>query len=110
MMSIIVRAITTKELVACGGSCGATAPVVWISPAWAAPDSAHARTIANAKRLIVFSFEAEDASTLARKQPSVNTYKTIDIVSRGVANIARWQNTTSDTHRQRLNFGEDSLT
>lgn len=110
MMSIIVRAITTIELVACGGSCGATAPVVWISPAWATPARAHARTIANAKRLIIFSFEAEDASALARKQPSVNTYMTIDIVSRAVTNIARWQSSTFTLTGKGLFFREDSLT
>jgi hypothetical protein len=70
---MIVRTITTIELGAGGGCCGATAPVVWISPAWAMPDRAHARTIASAKRLIVCSpFEAEDASTLARKQHSAS--------------------------------------
>lgn len=40
------------------GAGGATAPVVWIAPARTTPESAHARAIANAKRLIVcFSFE-----------------------------------------------------
>ena len=57
--------------------CGAVAPVLGTSPARTTPESAHARAIAKAKRLIVcFSFE--DASQLARKQHSVNTYGAID--------------------------------
>src|SRR3569832_386212 len=57
--------------------CGAVAPVLGISPARTMPESTHAREIAKARRLIVcFSFE--DASQLARKQHSVNTYGAID--------------------------------
>jgi hypothetical protein len=66
------------------GGCGAGAPVVGISPAKTVPESTHARTSADAKCLILslFSFELRDASQLARKQHSVNTYSTIDTVSR----------------------------
>jgi hypothetical protein len=74
------------------GGCGAGAPVVGISPAEAVPESTHARTSANAKCLILslFSFELRNASRLARKQDSVNTYSAIDTASRGVSNIRRW--------------------
>ncbi len=61
---------------------GATAPVVGISPARATPESMHARAIANAKRLILFVSPLTDASPLARKQDSVNTYMAIDTTSR----------------------------
>ena len=35
------------------GGCGVVAPVDGISPAWATPESAHARTIASAKCLML---------------------------------------------------------
>lgn len=72
--------------------CGAVAPVVGISPAETVPESTHARTSANAKCLILslFSFELRNASRLARKQHSVNTYTAIDTASRAVTNIPRW--------------------
>jgi hypothetical protein len=38
-----------------------------------------------------FSFEVEDASRLARKQDSVNTYKTIDTGLGAMTNIRRWE-------------------
>ena len=71
---------------------GATAPVGWISPARAAPESTQARAIANAKRLIlsVSPLRFRDASLVARKQDSVNTYKTIDTASSAMTNIRRW--------------------
>ena len=74
------------------GGCGAGEPVVGISPAEAVPESTHARTSANAKCLILslISFELRNASRLARKQHSVNTYSAIDTASRGVSNIQRW--------------------
>ena len=79
------------------GGGGATTPVVGISPARATPESTHARATANAKRLIVcFSFE--DASRLARKHDSVNTYKTIDTASRAVTNIRWFKTRTYYTH------------
>jgi len=64
--------------------CGAVAPVVGISPAEAVPESTHARTSANTMCLILslLSFELRNASRLARKQHSVNTYNAIDTVSR----------------------------
>lgn len=75
-----------------GGGGGGTAPVGCISPARAPPESTHARVIANAKRLIcLFLLEFEDASQLARKQNSVNTYRAIDTASCAVSNIERWQ-------------------
>ena len=68
---------------------GATAPVVWISPARTTPESMHARAIASAKRLIlsVSPLRLRNASGLARKHDSVNTYKAIDTASRAVSNI-----------------------
>ena len=82
-----VRIIVSTEFDASGAvappvttgldGCGDMAPVLGTSPARTAPESAHARAIAKAKRLIVcFSFE--DASPLARKHASVNTYSAID--------------------------------
>src|SRR5690349_1598977 len=62
---------------------GATAPVEGTSPARAVPESIHAKRTAIAKSFILgFSFELRNASRLARKQPSVNTYRAIDTVSR----------------------------
>ena len=80
--------VVTTEFV----GCGAVAPEVGISPAKAVPESTPARTSANAKCLILslFSFELRNASRLARKQDSVNTYSAIDTASRGVSNIRRW--------------------
>ena len=82
------------------GGCGAGAPVVGISPAEAVPESTHARTSANAIYLILslFSFELRNASRLARKQDSVNTYSAIDTASRAVSNSRRWESKTSYTH------------
>lgn len=70
---------------------GATAPVEGISPARAVPESVNAKRTAIAKCLILgFSFELRNASRLARKQHSVNTYSAIDTASRGMTNIRRW--------------------
>ena len=91
----------------------ATAPVVWISPARAiAPESTPTKAIANAKRLILFhfSFEVEDASPLARKQDSVNTYKTIDTGYLAMTNIRRWQKHDSYHSPTKVNLSEDGLT
>ena len=59
---------------------GDVAPVVGISPAETVPESTHARTSANPKCLMLslFSFELRNASQLARKHDSVNTYRAID--------------------------------
>lgn len=63
-----VEGISPLAVTELGGGCGAVAPVDGISPARAMPESAHARTTANVKRLILtfFSFLAEDASRLAK--------------------------------------------
>ena len=90
------------------GDGDAVRPVVGISPARPIPESTQARVIANAKRLIVcFSFE--DASPLARKQDSVNTYKTIDTASHAMTKIRCWQNKTFTLTDKGLSR-EDSLT
>lgn len=92
----------------------ATAPVVWISPArtTAPPESTPAKAIANAKRLILFrfSFEVEDASPLARKQDSVNTYTAIDTGYLAMTNIRRWKSRTSYHSPTKVNLREDGLT
>lgn len=77
-----------------GGGCGAVAPVVGISPAITVPESTHARTSAIAKCLILslFSFELRNASQLARKHYSVNTYSAIDTASWAMTNIGCWDN------------------
>ena len=74
------------------GGGGVTTPVEGISPAETLPESMHARTSANPKCLILslFSFELRNASQLARKHDSVNTYKASDTASRAVSNIRRW--------------------
>ena len=87
-----------------GGGGGVAAPVEEISPARATPESTHARAIANAKRLILSISPFEDASLLARKQDSVNTYEPIDTTSQAVTNIQRWQVRLLYTHRQRVNL------
>ena len=70
---------------------GATTPVEGTSPARAVPKSIQAKRAAIAKCLILgFSFELRNASRLARKQHSVNTYGAIDTACRAVANIRRW--------------------
>jgi hypothetical protein len=60
--------------------------------------------IIKAKRLIcLFSFEVEEnASLLARKQDSVNTYMGIDTAFRAVSNIPRWQARLLTTHDKGL--------
>ena len=91
-----VSPVITTEL----GGAGAGAPVVGISPAETVPESTHARTSANPKCLILslFSFELRNASRLARKQHSVNTYSAIDTVSRAMTNIRMLVNKTSYSH------------
>jgi hypothetical protein len=76
------------------------------------PESTHVREIANAKRLIlpVSPLRLRNASLLARKQDSVNTYTAIDTALRAVSNIQRWQSKTSYHSRQRVNLREDGLT
>jgi hypothetical protein len=63
--------------------CAARSPE-WISPAQAVTENTHASAIASAKRLIlsVSPLRLRNASLLARKQHSVNTYKAIDTASR----------------------------
>ena len=88
-----VLGISPGAITVLGVGVGATTPVEWISPALTAPESTHARAIANAKRLIlsVSPLRLGNASLLARKQHSVNTYKTIDTASCVVTNIWRWE-------------------
>jgi hypothetical protein len=104
--------ISPAVVVLVPGGGGATAPVVWISPARAKPESTHARAIANAKCLIlsVSPFEVEDASPLARKQDSVNTYKTIDTGYRAMANIRTLAKHDSYHSQTKVNLREDGLT
>ncbi len=100
-----ISPVATTEL----DVCGAGAPVVGISPAQTVPENTQARTTANAKFLILSVSPFEDASLLARKQHSVNTYMAIDTASRVAATI-RDASKSSYTHRQRFIFREDSLT
>ena len=94
------------------GDGGATAPVGWISPARAITESAHARENANAKRLIlsVSPLRLRNASTLARKHDSVNTYKTIDTASCAMTNIRALAKRLLYAHDKGFIFREDSLT
>src|SRR5919205_482712 len=63
---------------------GAAPPVEGTSPARAVAESIHAIRTAVAKSFILgFSFELRNASRLARKQHSVNTYSAIDTAFRG---------------------------
>jgi hypothetical protein len=89
---------------------GATAPVEWISPARDAPVSTHARATASAKRLIFSVSPLTDASRLAKKQDSVNTYEPIDTTSRAVTNIRRWQLRLLILTDKGFIFREDGLT
>lgn len=95
-----------------GVGVGDATPVVWISPARTEFQNTHARVIVKAKRLIlpVSPLRLRNASVLARKQDSVNTYTAIDTGLRAVSNIPRWQSTTSYHSRQRVNLREDGLT
>lgn len=91
---------------------GAVAPVLGISPARATPESTHARAIANAKRLIlsVSPLRSEDASVLARKQSSVNTYRAIDTALRAVRNIGRCKVRLLTLTETKVYLCEDGLT
>jgi hypothetical protein len=95
---------TSPVVVTAGGGCCAVAPVEGTSPARAMPESTHARTIVNAKRFIsvCFSFEFEDASMLARNQPSVNTYRPLDTTSRSPATIRWFARRSSYTHQAKV--------
>ena len=93
----------------CGGGGGFVAPVEGISPARAMPQSAHARTTANVKRLIRSVSPLSDASLLARNHISVYTYAALDTASRTAATIPGVSKCFY-THRQRFIFREDSLT
>jgi len=86
--------------------------VVCISPARVTPDSAHVRTIANAKRLILsFSpLRFRNASRLARKHDSVNTYSAIDTASRAVSNIGAGKKDFLTLTNKGFIFREDGLT
>ena len=93
------------------GGRGAATPVEGISPARATPKSTHARAIASAKRLISVSpLRLRNASALARKHDSVNTYKAIDTASRAVTNIRALVSKTSNHSPIRDYLREDSLT
>ena len=95
--SIAGTSSTTVTGLGAGAGAGA---VVWISPARVTPDSAHARAIANAKRLIlsVSPLRFRNASRLARKHDSVNTYSAIDTASRAVSNIGAGKTRLSYSH------------
>lgn len=107
----MISPLVDIELGGGGGGGGDVAPVEGISPARAMPQSAHARTTANVKRLIrsVFSFEFADASLLARNHISVYTYAALDTASRTAATIPPVSKRFY-THRKRFIFREDSLT
>jgi hypothetical protein len=49
--------------------------------------------------LSVSPLRLRNASALARKHDSVNTYKAIDTASRAMTNIGRWQARLLTTHR-----------
>ena len=104
-----ISLVTASTVPGVGGS---GALVVWISPARTTPVSTVARANARAKRLIlsVSPLRLRNASLLARKHDSVNTYNTIDTASCAVTNIWRWHVRLLSTHRQRFIFREDGLT